>query len=150
MEAWSVSCKYERRDADRERLAAIAEASEKDRRECFADVSEMWNLELLVTDRQFRRRGAATRLIEWGTAEADNEGVCCGVAASGMGARLYRACGFEKLRTGVVQVHGQNEILRYDVMRRNARSAAGSHDFRRLVVRSGRDCKPEPAGTGSN
>lgn len=88
----------------------------------------MWNLELLVTDRQFRRRGAATRLIEWGTAEADNEGVCCGVAASGMGARVYSACRFERLKTGVVQVHGQSEILRYDVMRRDARTAAGSHD----------------------
>ena len=128
MEAWSISRKYERRDGDKKRLAAIGEASENDRRECFADVSEMWNLELLVTDRQFRRRGAATRLIEWGTAEADSEGVCCSVAASGMGAPVYRACGFEKLKTGVVQVHGQSEILEYDVMRRNARTAAGSHD----------------------
>ena len=128
VEAWSISRKYERRDADKKRLSAIAEASDADRRECFADVSEMWNLELLVTDRQFRRRGAATRLIEWGTAEADKEGVCCGVAASGMGARVYKACGFEKLKTGVVQVHGQSQILRYDVMRRNVRTAVGSHD----------------------
>ena len=37
----------------------------------------------------------ATRLIEWGaTAEADVEGVCCGVAASGMGARVVQSLRF--------------------------------------------------------
>ena len=67
-----------------QRLAAIGKASKNDRNECFASINEMWNLKLLVTDRPFCRRGAATRLATWGTAEADNEGVCCGVAASGM------------------------------------------------------------------
>lgn len=102
VEAWSISRKYERRDANEKRLAAIFKASEDDRKKCFAGISEMWNLELLVTDGQYRGRGAATRPAKWGTAEADNEGVCCGVAASGMGARVYAACGFRKLTRGVV------------------------------------------------
>lgn len=36
------------------RLAAIAEASEIDRDECFAEISKWWNLERLVSDRSFR------------------------------------------------------------------------------------------------
>ena len=102
-----------------QRLAAIGKASEIDRNECFAGISEMWNLKLLVTDRPFRRRGAATSLVQWGTAEADNEGVCCGIAASGMGGRVYERCGFKKLKTSVVHVQDQDESLSYDVMRRD-------------------------------
>ena len=103
-----------------QRLAAMRKASENDKHECFDGISEMWNLELLVTDRPFRRRGAATRLVKWGTAEADKEGVCCGVAASRMGARVYEVCGFTKLKTTVVHVQGQDESLSYYVMRRDA------------------------------
>ena len=129
IEAWLISRKYERRDADMQRLAAISKAAENDRNECFAGISEMWNLELLVTDRPFRRRGAATRLVKWGTAEADKEGICCGVAASGMGAQVYEICGFTKLKTAVVSVHGQDESLKYDVMRRDACAAASSRNL---------------------
>ena len=111
VERWSISLKYERRDADKTRLAAISKASKRDMDECFADARELWNLELLVTDRRFRRQGAATSLVKWGTTQADEEGVCCGVAASGMGAPVYRACGFQKLKTAVVQVQGQSESL---------------------------------------
>ena len=87
------------------------------------------NLELLVTDRPFRGRGAATSLVKWGTTHADEEGVCCGVAASGMGAPVYRACGFQKLKTAVVQVQGQSESLQYDVMRENFQVAPGSRNL---------------------
>ena len=55
-----------------------------------------------------------------GTAEADNEGICCGVAASGMGARVYETCGFTKLKRVVVHVCGQDQSLEYYVMRRDA------------------------------
>ena len=107
-----------------ERLAAIGKASENDRNECFTGISEMWNLKLLVTDRPFRRRGAATRLVKWGTAEADNEGVCCGVAASAMAGRVYQRCGFKILKATVVHVQGQDEDLIYLVMRRDIRFSA--------------------------
>ena len=102
-----------------QRIAAIAKASGNDRDECFAGISEMWNLKVLVTDRPFRRRGAATRLVKWGTAEADNEGVCCGVAASGMAGRVYQRCGFKILKATAVHVQGQDESLSYLVMRRD-------------------------------
>lgn len=90
-----------------------------DRDDCFADIEDWWNMELLVTDRPFGRRGAATSLVKWGTAEADDEGVCCGVEASGMGARVYEACGFKTTKESVVQVEGRSESLRYVVMRRD-------------------------------
>lgn len=94
IEAWPIPSRYERRDAVMQRLVAIGKASKNDRNECFASINEMWNLELLVIDRPFRRRGAATRLVKWGTAEADNEGVCRGIAASRIRARVYEVCGF--------------------------------------------------------
>lgn len=71
-----------------QRLAAFGKASENGSNECFAGISEKWKLELLVTDRQFRGRGVATRLVKRGTREADNEGACCGIAVSGMGVRV--------------------------------------------------------------
>lgn len=64
----------------------------------------------------YHRRCAATRLDNWGTAEADNGGVCGGIAASGMGARVYEVCGFTKLKTAVVHVQGQDESLNCYVM----------------------------------
>ena len=112
-----------------QRLAALGKASESDMDECFAGISEMWNLELLVTDRPFRGRGAATRLVKWGTTEADNEGVCCGVSASGMGARVYKNCDFTKLKTAVVHVQGQDASLSYHVMRRDTCVSVSSYDF---------------------
>lgn len=79
----------------------------------------------------FRGRGAATRLVKWGVAGADDEGhgVCCGVAARGMRARVYEICGFTKLKSAVVHVQGQDERLVYDVMRRDACVAASSQDL---------------------
>ena len=112
-----------------QRLAAIGKASENDKNECLDGISDMWNLELLVTDRPFRRRGAATSLVKWGTAEADNEGVCCGVAASGMGAQVYEVCGFTKMKTAAVHVPGQDESLNYYVMRRGACIPASPRDL---------------------
>ncbi len=119
IEKWSVSRKYGRRDADMERLHAIFRASDIDKAECFSDVEDWWELELLVTDRPFRGRGAATALVKWGTTTADAEEVCCGVEASGMGANVYEACGFVKLKTSEVRVPRQKQSLQYD-MRRNA------------------------------
>ena len=49
--------------------------------------------------RTFRRRGAVIRFDKWGTAEADNEGECWGVAASGMRTWVYEVGGFTKLKT---------------------------------------------------
>ena len=119
MGRWSVDQKYQRRDGDPARLEALATASRNVREKFFSDITDWWSLELLVTDRAFRRRGAATRLVRWGTSQADQEGLSCGVEASEMGAPLYKALGFQKLATWVVKVPGDNDSLPYDVMRRN-------------------------------
>ena len=119
------------------RLAAIRKASEHDRNECFGDISEMWNLRLLITDREFRGWGAGTRLIKWGTTEADKEGVCCRVAASGVSARVCEVNGgFHKLKTTVVKIDSRDGSgINYDVMRRDARAAGYSSDVERDVRR---------------
>ena len=113
-----------------QRAIALFKAYENDRNECFAGISEIWYLELLVTDRPFRGRGAATKLVKWGTSEADSEGVCCGLSASPMGAPVYRKCGFTKLKTTVVHVQGEDASLSYDVMRRDPCVAETSHDLK--------------------
>jgi hypothetical protein len=84
-----------------------------------SDITDWWSLELLVTDRNFRCRGAATRVFQWDTSQADKEGIVSGVdEANEMGAPLYKSLGFQKLTTWVVQVTGGSDTLRYAVMRR--------------------------------
>lgn len=75
-------------------------------------------MELLVMHREFRLRGAATRIVQWGISEADKEFLLCGVEAGIMGAPLYMANGFKKLDTWIVQVPGDEVSLSYNVMRR--------------------------------
>ena len=57
-------------------------------------------------------------LVKWGTEEADREGVACCVETSAMGTRIYEKCGFDKIKTSVVNVGGQAESLQYVVMHR--------------------------------
>lgn len=77
-------------------------------------------MELLVTDRRFRRRGAATALISWGTENADKEGLVCKVEASQMGVIVYKAAGFKVISEWTAQVPGQDEKLQYWIMLREA------------------------------
>ncbi|KAE8451782.1 hypothetical protein EG329_002622 [Mollisiaceae sp. DMI_Dod_QoI] len=118
---WSINHKYKRRDASQPRLSAIAAETREVIKKYFSDSGDWWSLELLVTDREFRRRGAATKVLTWGTDQADLEDVFCGIESSPMGSRLYAANGFEKLATCVVQVPGEEEKLAYDVMRRESK-----------------------------
>jgi len=83
---WSVDQKYQRRDGNSARLEAVAAALKSVREKYFSDVTDWWSLERLVTDRNFRRRGAATLVVEWGTSQADKEGIFSGIdEASGDG-----------------------------------------------------------------
>jgi hypothetical protein len=75
-------------------------------------------MELLVTDVKYRRRGAATALVKWGTQKADEEGVPCRVEASPMGRPVYRSCGFVDIKPWEVTARGQDETLEFWVMRR--------------------------------
>jgi GNAT superfamily N-acetyltransferase len=109
--SWSISKKYVRRDADFSRLEALGAAVEEIEKKYYANLPEKWLLELIVTDVKYRRRGAATTLIKWGTARADQEGICCRVEASPMGKPVYASCGFEELGPWDVQVKGQLEVF---------------------------------------
>jgi hypothetical protein len=122
---WSISQKYPRRDASQPRLSATDAATKEVTKKYFSDSPDWWSLELLVTDRDFRRRGAATKVLTWGTDQADVEDVFCGIEASPMGSKLYAANGFEKLDTWVVQVHGEEEKLVFDIMKRKRKGGLG-------------------------
>jgi hypothetical protein len=111
VQEWSISQKYSRRDADFARLEALAEASAAIGKKYWSSMTEIWNLELIVTDRPYRRRGAATALVKWGTVKADQEGIYCRVEASPMGKPVYMSCGFKELGTWDVQVKGQSATL---------------------------------------
>ena len=119
MARWSGDQKYRRRDGNSARLEAVAAALQSVQGKYFSDVTDWWSLELLVTDRNFRRRGATTVVVQWGTSQADKEGIFSGIdEASEMGAPLYELLGFQKLTTWVVQVPGDSDSVTFDVMRR--------------------------------
>jgi GNAT superfamily N-acetyltransferase len=126
-EEYSLSCKYKRRDADFDRLKAFENNIAAIDKEVFSDAVDKWSMELLVTDVKYRRRGAATALVKWGTQKADEEGVPCRVEASPMGRPIYRSCGFVDIKPWKVTAQGQNETLEFWVMRREPnRQAANS------------------------
>lgn len=116
--AWSVSRKCSRRDADPLRLKHLDEATKVAEKQYLSGFPEKWTMELLVTDILFRRCGAASALIAWGTAMADNEGLVCKVEASWMGVIVYKSAGFKVLSDWTVQVPGQKEKLQYWIMLR--------------------------------
>lgn len=114
--------KYQRQDGDSARLEAVAAAFQSVREKYLSDITDWCSPQLLVTNRNFRRRGAATKVIQWGTIQADKEGIVSGVdEANEMGAPLYKSLGFQKLTTWVVQVPGGSDWLTYDAMRREPR-----------------------------
>lgn len=124
LQRYSISRKYKRRDTDFARLQALQQATDEAHRDHFEKTSDFWVMELLVTDRVFRRRGAATALIQWGTNAADQGGLRCGVEASVMGAKIYNSQGFVRVETKTVPVPGQSASLDYDVMVREPRCQA--------------------------
>lgn len=99
MVRWSVNRKYQRHNCDPERLGAPAAATDEVKRKYFSDAPDWWSMELLVTDRVFRWRGAATQIVRWGINQMDKELLFCGVETSIMGSPLYAANGFKKLDT---------------------------------------------------
>jgi hypothetical protein len=118
VQVWSTACKYQRRDADFARLEAL-DAMVVDVEESFwEDLPERWLLELMVTDVNFRRRGAATALLKWGMEQADEEGLVCKVEASPLGRLLYKSQGFVDLGPFVVSAAGQEESVEIWAMRR--------------------------------
>lgn len=118
MREWSISKKYTRRDADPVRLKAVDEADAEIDRKYFADLVEFWYIKLLVTHRDFRRRGAAAALVNEGLGLVDTDEVCSRVAASPMGLVVYKAYGFREIELCVVKVPGEKETLEFTAMYR--------------------------------
>ncbi|XXH00962.1 transcriptional regulator opi1 [Hypoxylon texense] len=58
-----------------------------------------WYLEMLGTRKEFQKKGAGTKLLHWGLAKADEEGVEAFLTASPFGTPLYLKHGFELLET---------------------------------------------------
>ena len=56
------------------------------------------DLQILVTAPQHRRRGAATKLIEWGTKRADELGLKSVLIASPMALGAYQKHGFKVVK----------------------------------------------------
>jgi GNAT superfamily N-acetyltransferase len=68
-------------------------------------------LYMLVTHPDYRHRGAATALCEWGMDKAKEHNMCVALMGSPMGSPLYRHLGFQELGTVTVQVMGEEEKL---------------------------------------
>lgn len=78
-------------------------------------------MELLVTDIQYRGRGAASTIVDWGCSAADAEDIWVGVEASPMGEVVYGRAGFDKKANRTTKVHGETEELTYAVMMGSSR-----------------------------
>ena len=61
-----------------------------------------WELENVCVDPDYQGLGIGGRLVDWGCARADEEGLACTLEASQEGVRLYLKKGFIKTRAEVV------------------------------------------------
>lgn len=52
------------------------------------------DLQILCVWPEYRKRGAGTQLVEWGSRIADDMNAICIVEASGMAQRLYERAGY--------------------------------------------------------
>ncbi|CCT63719.1 uncharacterized protein FFUJ_05126 [Fusarium fujikuroi IMI 58289] len=78
--------------------------------------SEQIPLWEVVTHPDFRRRGAASMICEWGQKEADKDGKSLSLLATPMGKGLYLKLGYHVLGSVVVQVEGEEERVVFDAM----------------------------------
>lgn len=102
---------HERRDVNREHIAAYKKAMASSFEEYFARYGqEQLHLWMLITHPNFRRRGAGTQLCNWGVEEAARRGgVILTVMASPMGKSLYEYLGYSLVGTVTAQVEGEEE-----------------------------------------
>ena len=122
IQEWSISRKYQRRDADFARLEALDSMVADVEERFWKDLPERWLLELMVTHVNSRRRGAATALLKWGIEQADDEGLLCKVEASPLGRLMYKSQGFKDLGPFVVSAAGQEEYVEIWAMRKVVQS----------------------------
>ncbi|KAH7039722.1 acyl-CoA N-acyltransferase [Microdochium trichocladiopsis] len=102
----------ERKDANTVHMLALLHAFTAAARRYFSRHWErQYHLWALVTHPDYRRRGAGTALVRWGTRAAREKGgwAASVIASSPAGKRLYAYCGFEELGEVVVQIEGEEE-----------------------------------------
>lgn len=74
------------------RLANMKPQPLKERR-----FEEMWEVDMLVVDDRYHRRGVGKLLMQWVLRQAQNEDVPVGLRSSNVGRKLYESLGFESL-----------------------------------------------------
>lgn len=103
-------------------------------------------LALLVTAKEFRRRGAASLLVRWGIELSEKNGLPCYVQASEQGQKLYEHHGFEDLETvefdlvkyGMKGVERMTEMLRNSASRKTVDQAENEEQgFNSVTAYSG-------------
>lgn len=101
-----------RHDANPSHMRAYASTMGYAFEKYFAQYGEnQIHLEWLITPPDFRRRGAATRLCNWGRSFASKRGWMWTVIASPMGQPLYEHLGCHLVGTEPIRVHGEDESV---------------------------------------
>lgn len=107
----------ERRDANKKHVEAYAKALTDGLKKYFKQFgSEQIPLWEVVTHPDFRNRGAASMICEWGQKEANKDGKRISLLATPMGNGLYLKLGYHVLGSVVVQVEGEEERVVFDAM----------------------------------
>ncbi|CAJ0549693.1 Ff.00g033060.m01.CDS01 [Fusarium sp. VM40] len=108
---------HERRDANATHMRAyLHDLSDGIKKNFRQFGKEQIALGRLVTHPDFRRRGAATMICEWGQREASKDGKSLSLLATPMGKPLYLSLGYNIIGKVVVQVDGEEERLEVDAM----------------------------------
>jgi hypothetical protein len=74
------------------------------------------HLQMLGTHPEYRRLGAAAKLVRWGVERAWKDQVVITLLAGGAGYALYKSMGFEDLGAEVARVPGEEESVSFNVM----------------------------------
>ncbi|KAF4987083.1 hypothetical protein FDECE_15606 [Fusarium decemcellulare] len=107
----------ERRDANPQHMRVYAAAAARGFRDHFARYgNDQLNLWMLVTHPDYRRRGAATMLCNWGQKESLKTGRVLTVMASPMGKVLYKGLGYGLVGSVTAQVEGEEEKVDIDIL----------------------------------
>jgi hypothetical protein len=74
------------------------------------------HLQLLGTHTQYRRLGAATKLVKWGMDKAFKDQVVLTLLGGGAGYALYKGLGFEDIAAEEARVEGEDECVAFVAM----------------------------------
>ncbi|KAJ4269899.1 hypothetical protein NW762_001568 [Fusarium torreyae] len=106
----------ERRDANPQHMSEFTTSCSDGFKKHFRRYGYQMPLWSLATHPDFRRRGAATMICQWGQKEGLKRNQPQSLLASPMGKPLYLSLGYKVVGTVVVQVDGEEEKLEMDAM----------------------------------